>query len=517
MTFLPIVQRELRQATRKRSTFRVRWWSAVVAIVSSSVASAMFVLGAGRSAGRPLFGFLTVYAFSLCLLAGVFLTATALTEEKRQGTLGLLFLTDLHGYDVVLGKFAAASLNAVYTLVALLPVMAVPVLLGGISGAEFWRMCLALVNALFFSLAAGLCISAFACNSWRAMGNTLGLLLLFCAGLPAMEYFGARLGLSRWWRGLTWFSPASAVIYSGPGRAYYWLTLLGSHLAGWGLLAAASWGLPRLWYERDRSGGGWRWGLPARRSLVNRTRTRKRWMSRSPIAWLVYDQIGIVWGAWAVVLGWGVVTATILILFPNGLEKGAYWIMPFGFLLKILFALQACRFLVAARQDGALELLLCTGLSDRELVRGQSLGLWRSFLWPLVSLVVLMFVPILARLVTAWRQSSFEPLLSALSGSLFCGLYAVRLMLDLFALCWFGMAMALTLKRPHLAPGLTILYVLVLPCLVALCWLDILADIFFISWGISKLQPGLRRVVAHGLTVSEPVTASPLVPPVISY
>ena len=117
---------------------------------------------------------LSGYAFILCLLTGVLLTSDCLSQEKRDGTLGLLFLTDLKGYDVVLGKFIATSLNAFYGLLALLPVMALPLLLGGVTGAEFWRTALALVNALFFSLAPGICVSAFSRVSDRAVRNALG-------------------------------------------------------------------------------------------------------------------------------------------------------------------------------------------------------------------------------------------------------------------------------------------------------------------------------------------------------
>jgi hypothetical protein len=51
----------------------------------------------GRPAGNPLFNLLTGYTFALCASAGIFLTADSLSEEKRDGTLGLLFLTDLEG------------------------------------------------------------------------------------------------------------------------------------------------------------------------------------------------------------------------------------------------------------------------------------------------------------------------------------------------------------------------------------------------------------------------------------
>src|SRR5213079_1264829 len=106
--------------------------------------------GGGRgSLGNPLFVLLTGYAFGLCLLAGVFLTADCLSEEKREGTIGLLFLTDLHGYDLVLGKFAAMLISALYGLLTLLPITALPLLLGGVTVGEYWRTALALVNALF--------------------------------------------------------------------------------------------------------------------------------------------------------------------------------------------------------------------------------------------------------------------------------------------------------------------------------------------------------------------------------
>src|SRR5207249_6437205 len=179
MSFLPIVERELRAAARRKSTYRIRSWTALLAVVVSFCSLMVLWLARGRgSLGHPLFTYLTGYAFGLCLLAGVFLTADCLSEEKREGTLGLLFLTDLHGYDVVLGKFVAMLVNALYGLLALLPITAFPLLLGGVTGGEFWRRALALINALFVSLAAGIWVSALVRAAPRAMGHALGLILL---------------------------------------------------------------------------------------------------------------------------------------------------------------------------------------------------------------------------------------------------------------------------------------------------------------------------------------------------
>jgi ABC-type transport system involved in multi-copper enzyme maturation permease subunit len=109
---------------------------------------------------------LTGSAALYCLFSGVWSTADCLSEEKREGTLGLLFLTDLKGYDVVFGKLVATSLNGFYALLAVVPILALPLLLGGITGGEFARMALVVVNTLFFSLALGICVSAVCRSTW---------------------------------------------------------------------------------------------------------------------------------------------------------------------------------------------------------------------------------------------------------------------------------------------------------------------------------------------------------------
>src|SRR5262252_937145 len=179
---LPIVHRELREAARRKSTYRIRSWTFVVGFVMSFFGLILvWGLSGGGVSGKPLFTLLADYAFGLCLLGGVFVTATCLSEEKREGTLGLLFLTDLNGYDVVLGKFVARSLNPFYSLLALLPLIGLPLLIGGVTGAEFWRMTLALANTLFLSLATGMCVSAFAREPQTAMMATLAALSVLAA------------------------------------------------------------------------------------------------------------------------------------------------------------------------------------------------------------------------------------------------------------------------------------------------------------------------------------------------
>src|SRR6267154_3725402 len=128
--------------------------------------------------GAVLFGILTWLGLGAALTAGLFFTSDCLSEEKREGTLGFLFLTDLRGYDVVLGKLLATSLRGFYALLAFLPILAVTQMMGGVTGAQYWKSSLALVNAFFCSLAAGMFISAISRDSQKALTGTFLVMLL---------------------------------------------------------------------------------------------------------------------------------------------------------------------------------------------------------------------------------------------------------------------------------------------------------------------------------------------------
>src|SRR6266516_2147759 len=169
MRFLPIVERELRAASRRRGTY----WNRALAALSAILVFAGTVWFEGKVApkelGKDVFYVLSGLFLLSSLVAGIRYTADCLSEEKREGTLGLLFLTDLKSYDVVLGKLAATSLDAFYGMLAIFPVMAIPLLAGGVAGAEFWRVTLVSLNNLLFSLAVGMFCSAISRDERRAI------------------------------------------------------------------------------------------------------------------------------------------------------------------------------------------------------------------------------------------------------------------------------------------------------------------------------------------------------------
>ncbi|PYJ08550.1 MAG: hypothetical protein DME25_01215 [Verrucomicrobia bacterium] len=492
MTFLPIVDRELRAAARRKGTYRLRSWTAVVGMLAGFGFLLAYWVSPGRgNMGDSLFTVLSGYTFGLCALAGVFLTADCLSEEKREGTLGLLFLTDLKGYDVALGKFLGRSLNALYGLLALLPVLGLALLLGGVTGREFWRMALALVNALLFSLALGLAVSAVARDSQRAMGCTFGCLLAFLAGLPALT------GLRHAGLWVAWLSPlypfANAREWMYLGRAAdFWGPLVCSQLLSWLFLGFAGCALPRLWREPGKEGSlEWHFKPLGARNLL---------LARNPLLGLLSSQKNPAKAAWLIVIVWGLVVILAPMFVPRpaaSVVVGWYVMRPFGFLLKVLFTFQLCRFLVEARSNGILEALLCTPLTSRDILKGHTLALRRSFLWPVVTFLGLLLAPVGAAFMQFVQTADFPSFMGFLGGSFSAIFGGVRLVADICALYWFGLWLALWLKRPAFAPGLAVLYVLVLPTPLSFCLVDIFADLFFILWGATQLQQDWRWLLAR--------------------
>src|SRR5258706_10119772 len=159
--------------------------------------------------------------------------------------------TDLRGYDVAGVKLLATSMRVFYALLAVLPILAVTLLMGGVAGAQFCKTSLALLNALFCSLAAGLFVSAISRDSQKALGATLFLLLLFTFGGPLGDAILAGITKRGFNPFLSLSSPGYVFLMAGQwGRTSYWIGLLVAQAIAWLLFGLACALLPRTWQEK---------------------------------------------------------------------------------------------------------------------------------------------------------------------------------------------------------------------------------------------------------------------------
>ena len=164
MNFLPIALRELQVTARRAMTY---YWRSLSALNAACVTLGCLLVGfsgavSASSAGEMTFQILSGIGYGVTAVTAALATSDCISEERRDGTLGFLFLTDLKGYDIVMGKLARLS-APVYCLIAAFPALGFTMLLGGVSLGDFAMIALSLVNTLFFFSALGMLISA---RSW---------------------------------------------------------------------------------------------------------------------------------------------------------------------------------------------------------------------------------------------------------------------------------------------------------------------------------------------------------------
>lgn len=460
MTLPPIVDRELRVASRLPWTYWLRVVVAGCGLLAGCLAlflgQAQGLISNGTPSGEPVYYLVSALGLLLAGLSGFLFTSDSVSVEKREGTLGLLFLTDLRSHEIVLGKFVAHALAALYCQLALVPILGLSLLMGGISMMDCLRMAAVLLVVTFTSLSLGLLASILTREVQRAVGlNTLLSLAVWGGGFMI---YGLLLLLHIWRIGgdvpdgwndwLLSLNPFTAFIASRsvlPGMSQtsgYFLSLGFSGGCGIVALVLATLALPRSW--QDRGARSARWGLSAglKRLRFPRPgmadRFRGRLLDVNPVLWLSARHWIRGWLVWWVLIG----VLVSFVGFGWEVSRGddssgtmmAFLIwsaLVIHLVLKSWMANESPRQFLEDRANGAMELLLTTSLTDREILEGRWRALRRQFLGPMVAALVLDSVLFLLAV-------TIEP--GGLSYSLgFVLLSMVFLVLDLWAIGWLGL------------------------------------------------------------------------------
>ena len=419
MNLLSVIIRELRAAARHGFTYWLRVLGAGIVLIFA------FMVGVEASFrlldGKLLF---RVLAFALFLAIWLFIplmTADCISQERREGTLGLLFLTPLKPLAIVLAKSFVHGLRAATLAVAAVPVLTITILLGGVTWQEALTVVLILTASGFLALAAGLVASAWA-KAWaRALllGGVLGAIgfaaFLFVAGIAVFEaytsgwmppFLSSDLAFWEVWSrkaAVGWimfinpdtsWSMGGMPLASGYPRV---MTAMGilvllSFVLLLLLCVLAAWSIRRHWQEEPPSACQ----LWLERKLCTPVLAQSffhRWMRRklekNPIGWLEQRR----WSGRVLAWSWfGVVCSLLLVLVQHqDFFRGGHT----GGLIFLAWVMAACLALTSAgsfrreRETGVLELLLVTPLSASRIVFGRLLGLWSQFLPTAILLLAL--------------------------------------------------------------------------------------------------------------------------------
>jgi hypothetical protein len=427
----PIVERELRMRSRQWESY----WSRVGAAASGMGSGGLILMAESVNRtgkpGRSSFVVLAIGAAIAVVVSGVRLAAQAFAREKREDTLGLLLLTPLRPLEIVLSKLASSATPAFYQFVAIIPVLALPIMAGGVSSSDFFLLVVGLANLAFLTTAVGLYYSTAHWDEKGAWTSTAFVLIFgsliispIIAGLARplfLPFVGREISIMTFSPGyLIW----QAAVHRTGGALEFGASLIWIQLVGWIFIRMACRALPTFCENKplvtteENPGGRPRWieDMPplggeqtrqetsevpvvgensdVRRQYLSQERTRL--LERSPALWLAMRRQPSVIRAF-LVGGIGLLIA-IGVLLSGHLEV---FVQPFLVLwicffinagIKCLVVIRASYAFLARNKEDPLELLLSTTITPGELVEAQV----AAIIQPLVGKV---------RVLLAWEAA----------------------------------------------------------------------------------------------------------------
>ncbi len=517
MRFLSVADRELRAAARRSATYYVRWITGVAFFGLLVWLLWAFDAFTNQRVVPDVLQVFAVLIFFYCLIIGTARTADCLSSEKREGTLGLLYLTNLNSVEIVAGKLCSNALATVYGLVAIFPIMAIPLLMGGVTGDYFWRTVLALLNAILFSLAVGFMASAVCLRHFPAVAIATGMALLFGVGTLGVA------GIVAEYRGAKWIIEVLSVscpfypllIADGSkmfGANHYWVSLVTGAGLSLASLAVVAGILSRSWRDKPKAPArSWNLFKLFKRQKPEAVPTagrpdnpafRRRLLDINPFLWLAgRKQISSpVFMALALVLV--LITAYVTAPFFGRVIGGGSsramigclfaWLwtgMAFHVLSLYYAAMVASQRLAEDKQVGALEMILCTPTTERIISRGLWLAFARRMLFPALLCVLVHCFFAWQVLILCTLEPPSNMARGVTAGEIFWGallnqpirgryldwefgfmLQIIMLLLGLLVVVWItcgwvGRWLGLKMKHPGFAPMLTLALIFVPPIL----------------------------------------------------
>ncbi len=527
---LEVVERELRVASRSRGIFASRAVAAGIPLAILLYYHLVMQSFYGRMSGSGLFNTLMYLALFAVSFGGLRSTSDSITSEKREGTLGLLFLTALSATDVIAGKFAAYGLRSFYSLIATLPMIALSLLLGGVTGGEFLCGSLLLLNTLFFSLALGLVCSTFFKRQNAALGVASALMMvLMLAGFLVQAAL-------EWWQirppdvVVHLFSPLMAFAkisnsFMGADPQFFWIHVGFLQALGWLCLLLAKRGVRECWKEvvvantfTRMNWLNWRsWPSLLVESSQSLAAYRNRALSHSPYYWRVTRSKILRMLPWSSVI-LAVLAICCGFVFDSGfVRQGGFAVFVLVILhlvFRVMLAASAAFVMVEDRLSGGLELALGTPLTVKRLLHGYYWGIWRNFGGPLATIILLELA------IFSWVAFIEADLDKEMVRMMIC--FCLNLVVDCLAIVPLTLWKAIDLNKPQHAAGIAGLRILVVPGVlfvllvslahpdgdsVAIIWVFINFFNALLNGGISdrKLRDHLRERVASRFTAKIPL------------
>lgn len=405
----------------------------------------------------------------ICLFAGVHLTADSISREKRDGTLGLLFLTNLSPFQIVMGKLIAHGLLGFYAVLIAFPLLSLIMIVGGTRLLEVATIGLSALNILFFSCAVGLWASARHTDRKKAAASGTWMVLFFWWGIPLLVqgllYIQAPLWLADTISAFAVNNMFNSA-FAGPRMRLSttpWFNLACTHLLAWFFVGFAVYYLRRRWQDapaREHFSFREWWKRKSLGPAQIRQALRKQLLDRNPFFWLASRDRWRGAGVWITTVG-----VLIFMGFQVWLAGGDFGPVPFftvllSFIHKVTCAGVAAHQLSTEQEQGTLEMILSTPLKTDSILKGQILASIRQFRGPALTCVLLHVFCIFMFL---YIQPIGRGAALVVAGIV---LHALLYLLDLYIMIWGGMFGAVTVKEAKNAAGAAMFRIIFMPLLI---------------------------------------------------
>ena len=516
MNVWPIIVRELRVTSRRNGTYWGRLSAAGVCLLLLASQSVM----AGVPASEMGFSlFMSMHKVMLLVIWTLvpLMACDAIAEEKREGTLGLLFLTPLRSGGVVAGKFGAHLLRSLALWTATLPVLVVPLINGGVEVTDVMTALTFQFSSILLALSAGMLASTMVKDRfWVAVvavilaagfywyslyvlawavyeglppfaRNPNGIYFISFGGrFPPMDFVRQMLTGDSW---LKW----SYLNKAWPAKTpYRWngvlLITLGAAITLTVFVTIlTAWRAGRIWQDKvlsDRE----QWLASVFLSLrFWRGRFRRRMgrsLDRNPVGWLhQYSWKGRLtkWG-WALFLVLAQLWAIMEYYSFVQREAVIFLIVLAG------VAFSSANSFREEKESGAFELLLVTPIRERQLSWGRYRGIVGQFIPTLLLIMLTGAIYIVQPPLTAMYFP--DPAFREINPVSFYLAEVALLWAGVLGLPWLGLRLSLTRMAPTVSAATAFV-----------TWVPVVVGA---GWGIAHFFAGHGRglVVLTGVTLT---------------
>jgi ABC-type transport system involved in multi-copper enzyme maturation permease subunit len=146
-------------------------------------------LGDAALFSQRLFMMYTAVQLVGVLFFAALAAANSIIQEKDRRTFVLLLITDLRNHEIVLGKVLGSLLNMALLLASMIPVLAILMLLGGVSLTQVAETVLLLAASGLAAGSWGGLIATWRESSWQALALTILGLVLYLALIQDVAIF----------------------------------------------------------------------------------------------------------------------------------------------------------------------------------------------------------------------------------------------------------------------------------------------------------------------------------------